>query len=220
MSPIFYIPIAGTRAWNDIGQPKNRWWQSESAFAQFMRSLDCIMKDEDQPFVWSTDLDGIQFWRRWPIFFGKVSRTRDHRDWIAASENLIRYIEAPGCSMPIYDRNLIAHSHGGQIVFYAASFGLKIRRLITVSTPERADMSDVIIKARPNIEHWIHIYDKNRDRIADWGAIGDGSFSRERSFGKGPNNTIAAENISHSKILTDPAFIPYWRTQGWADYLR
>lgn len=223
MTPVFYIPIAGTRAWNDRGQPKNRWWQSEGPFTQFMATLNCMMKDPDQPFVWSTDLNGIEFWRRWPIWFGKISRTRDHRDWVAAAENLIRYIEPMGCEMRMDDRNLIAHSHGGQVVFYACAMGMKVRRLITVATPERQDMLEVILKARANIEKWHHIYDSNKDSIATWGEFGDGSFSTDRSFKipkATPDTQISVPGISHSKILYEPAFIKYWQTQGYADLLR
>lgn len=222
MRPVFYVPVAGTGGWNDTGAPKRRWWQKGSNFAGFMAGINCIMLYPDQPFIWSTDLGGIQFWRRWPIWFGTVARLRDHRDWVAAGENLERYLNALGHPEPYENRNVIAHSHGGQVVFYACAFGLKIRNLITVATPDRADMDETIRAARPNIGFWAHICDSRADSIASWGQFGDGSLRRDRTFNVPelrPDVRVQISGISHSRILSDSTKIPLWESEHLADYL-
>jgi hypothetical protein len=206
MRPVFYIPIGGTRSWNDRNAPKRRWWQKGSDFAAKMRSLNCIMLDEDQPFVWTTDLNGIQFWRRWPIWFGKIDRKADHRDWICGGENLIRYADSIRGPIPFEDRNVITHSWGFAPLIYAACFGLRIRRLIAVSPPFRYDLEDVVREARKNIEFFVLVVDPNADRVANWGAFGDGHFGSDRFFdsaGLRPDIRVGIPGHNHSGILTD-----------------
>lgn len=221
-TPVKYIPIGGTRAWNDRNNPHLRWWQSNSDFCRMMASLNCQMYDPKQPFVWTTDLNGIQFWRRWTIFRGLLSQTRDHRDWIAAGENLLRYVDSLDGPINYSDRNLISHSHGFQLVAYACSFGLKIRRLISLSPPYRHDMEDVITTARPNIEKWILILDEDDDEIAEWGQFGDGVIRTDRSFDDNknfhPDEVIKFKEISHSRLLNDK--MNYWSDFSLDNFLR
>ena len=220
--PVYYIPIGGTRAWNDRGAPKRRWWQKDSDFAKEMAKLRCVMLDGDQPFVWTTDLNGVQFWRRWSIWFGSVSKFRDHRDWVAGGENLIRYCDSLRGPIPYADRNFITHSHGFQVWAYAAALGLKCRRLISISPPVRRDMEDTVRLARGNVELWTLVVDKNRDSMANLGALGDGVFRRSRIFdavdGR-PDYRIAIPNIGHSGIL-EGGQLSLWGAYAIDQYLR
>lgn len=153
------------------------------------------------PFEWSGDVSGI------PSFTGSAK----HSDWKAAGFALALYLER----IPYEDRNIIAHSHGGQCVAYCAakySIIAPIRRLITVSTPVRSDMEPVWTDAKPRIGYWLHISSKNGDWMAKLGQLFDGSFGWKRQQPQADQNALIP-NIGHTGILGDPTHIPLWQSQ-------
>lgn len=210
------IPIAGTHG--DDGRPTGLWWQSGSPFMRMLARQGICHLNEERPFTWSTDLNGHRFWRRW---FG---RKDSHRDWIAGGYALSYYCWPARADTDDYielsDRNVIAHSHGGQVVFYACAFaGLRINRLITVGTPIRADMKAIIEKARPNIGQWLHVRDE-RDATAIWGGIGDGQLRRSTRTGHEDWCDIVP-GIGHSGVLHDESlFFRTWVMRGWVEFLK
>jgi hypothetical protein len=218
---VSYIPIGGTRAWNDRNAPKKRWWQRDSDFSRYMAGLGFDMLDPEQPFVWTTDLDGVQFWRRWRIFGGTLGTFRDHRDWVSGGENFLRYCVSPRGCIAYEDMNVITHSHGFQVLLYALSFGLKVRRLVAVSPPYRADMEGLLREHRKSIERFTLVLDAGADRVADWGAFGDGIVRRSRIFdadGIRPDQRIAIPGVGHSGVLNER--LDQWSIAGIAEALR
>jgi hypothetical protein len=184
----------------------NQWWEPGSAFLTMLESAGCDGCYFD-PFVWSGQVAGAS--RLWPWNW---FRTQEEAAWRAAARSF-RYLLAPKHAPSAYrSRNVIAHSHGGQAIFYAASEGLLIRRLITVGTPVRDDLYGVIAAARPNIGFWLHLYHPG-DRMQFGGGIGDGHFGIRRTFPQADDNQ--AMPGGHSGVLNDPALIPLWKARGW-----
>lgn len=151
----------------------------------------------DGPFEWSGNVAGlpraISWWRN-----DKFS------DWRAGGAALRWYLRA----LPYADRNVIAHSHGGQLALFAASqYDTWIRRLITVATPCRGDLAGVTRAALPNIAHWTHVSSREGDLIARLGQLFDGRLRRGRTQVFADVNATHP-GIGHSKVLTDPAYFP------------
>lgn len=184
-----YVPIAGTHAWGD------GWITDESPFAAMMRAEGFEpLRSGDRPFRWSTALDGL---------LGE-----DH-DWQAAADALYWFLRP----IPVGDRNIIAHSHGGQVALLLASSGVPLRSLTTVGTPCRDDIPVAI--AEHAIGFHQHLYDLRRDWWGWFGAIGDHELSLRRSFADPHVVNLPVKDIRHAKILRDPQYIPLWRSQGW-----
>lgn len=191
---------------------KGGWWSDGSDFWQHVASLGLEpVRIEGKPFEWSTELGtSLCFWRQWGIGSGSV------KTWQYAGKALGYYLS----DLPPSERAVIAHSHGGQLAFYAAADGWLIDRLMTVGTPVRADMEAVVAQARPNIRQWWHVCDMEDDRIARWGAFGDGRWFRvTRTFPQAGINFRAA-NIGHSGLLEDPSVFHYWKDLGLAEFLK
>src|SRR5262245_22703958 len=66
-----WLPVQGTEGWQvddpDPRHPRN-WWRPGSLLVDELAQHGLQLLDADDPFVWSTDLDGAQFWERWPWF--------------------------------------------------------------------------------------------------------------------------------------------------------
>lgn len=205
LKPTFYIPVFGTHGWEK--DPSKCWWDKNSALSQFFFKLNLLQLFPDRPFIWSGDLDGV-----WKIFNGK--------DWEAGAEALGWMLEHPLGPVPHGARNIIAHSHGGQVALLAAAAGIRIHRLITCGTPYRHEFEKdgTYAAARDKIDRWLHICDSHGDRISILGGIGDSVF------GKVVENKWAHENhdvegISHSKILYEPSYFHLWEEKEWAKFL-
>lgn len=209
LRPAFYIPVQGTHGWDD--NPNSfAWWENNSAFSQYLKTLGLIHINDEFPFEWSTQLDGIL----------SMDQTK-HIVWKAAGKALSYYVgrQFPK-GLPYDKRNLIAHSHGGQVVFYACADGLEIRNLITVGTPVRGDMEAVVFKARKNIKNWLHICDSKNDLVAIAGTLFDGRLRIQHTFNLADrNDNCSDQKISHSLILNDPSKFGLWETQDWARHL-
>lgn len=191
--------VAGTWAWTPA-KPLIHWWQPGSAFCgQALPAGACLAATT--PFVWSTNRDGLL--------------ETAHRDWYAGGVNLLTYLVPPLCPesrvLPA-DCVVVAHSHGGQVALYAAAEGLKIDTLVTVATPVRGDMKDVIAEARPNIRFWRHLHGTWRDYVQVLGSIGDGIFGIHRAFPQADEN-ITVRGVTHSAFLNDPQYFERWRKE-------
>lgn len=195
-----YIPVPGTWGWNDA-------WYSDPA-SDFIVTLALqgfapIRAADGRPFRWSTELDGVMFWRR-------------HAQWQAGADALVYFCE----HLPYEDRNLIAYSHGGAVALMAAASGFKIRSLTTISTPCRND-----IGAREALAHlgfWQHIYDADWDPSATWGGLFDFDWSLDRTFKHlGANlRRYPMKGIGHGKILTDARYLQLWDSEPWLENIR
>jgi len=210
MRPV--LLVHGTWSGDFKNNDAPQWWEPGSGFAGFLakQGLDA---SAFEPFRWSGDLTGLARLFPWNWF-----KPLQSRDWEAGAQALRYLLEPRGCPVPFSQRNLIAHSHGGQVAILAAASGLRIRRLVTVSTPVRADMVDAIAKARPNIERWMHVYDPTlKDRMQVLGEIGDGRLGWKRSF-PAADVKVSMAGAGHSGVLTQPEWFPLWKIRGLVDF--
>jgi hypothetical protein len=207
VTPTPYIAVQGTHGW-DEDPNVFQWWESLSPFAVALGKLGCVPLDLSLFFEWSTNLDGLLLSKK--------------TTWKAGGKALRYYVgdQFPE-GLPYEKRNLIAHSHGGQCVFYAAAEGLRIRNLITVGTPVRGDMAAVVNTARPNIGYWLHICDTKHDFTSIAGAIFDGRVKVEHQFALADANDNCRDlGIGHSEILNETARFGLWESRGWARALQ
>jgi hypothetical protein len=194
-----FILIPGTHAWkNDPAQ----WWHPESRFLDRVEAQGGVIFNRRNPFAWSTDLDGLL-------------TSRGHSDWRAGAAALRFYIGHPECSqLAGRDTGVLAHSHGGQVALYAAAAGLKIGLLVTIATPVRKDMREVIEAARPNISYWRHLHSGMKDWTQLFGGLGDGGFSFTRHF-EGADENIKIGEAGHSGLLKDERYWDFWTPHGF-----
>lgn len=208
-----YIGIQGT--WGSQDDPA-QWWHPSSAFAVFLCTHGFDPLDAADPFRWSVDLNGAEWWRRiwWRV--PGVNPTGDHADWQAGGHALRYYIR--GRPSPPFI--VLAYSHGGQLPLFAAAQGQRIPVLVTVATPVRDDMREVVAKARLNIGFWLHIHATLGGDLWQWlGSWGDGRWSAGSAQ---PAATINAgvPLMRHSRVVEDPSFWPLWIERGWFDLIR
>lgn len=194
-----YIPIAGTGAYADP------WYcDDRSPWARMMTGAGFapVRAVDGRPFRWSTDIDGLKFWAR-------------HSQWEAGADALVYFCEY----LPYEDRNVIAHSHGGQVALLAASSGFEFRTLTTVGTPVRNDVPAAL--AAGHIGFWQHIYDKDFDKTGWMGGWFDGRWSSDRTFKDiEAVHRLPLGGISHSKVLREERHVEKWLTEGWAENIR
>lgn len=187
-----YVVVPGTHARHD------RWHQPGSPWSDVMRAMG-FAPAASPAFVWSTDVNGWQFWRRW------VGSTSDHSDWDAAGANLYQYIVpplAPDRRLPPARTHLIAHSHALQVVLYAcAKYGLEVNTLTTIGSPIRKD-----VPGRTGIRFWQHVHSDGTDRMQWFGTVGDGSLGIVRPHPDADLN-IEVKEAGHSGVLRDPYYI-------------
>ena len=202
--PLLITAVQGTWGWSQ------QWWQLGSEWWRFMGQHDAQPNTVNgRLFRWSTGLgSSLQFWRR----------DRHVVEWEAAGDALSYYLDG----VPLEERIVVAHSHGGQVAFFAAS-NLPIHRLITIGTPVREDMRDVVQSALPNLGSWMHVCDIASDYTAWWGAFGDGHVGNAREFTvEHPHfaGNVQIANIGHSGLLNDPSTFTYWTEAGLLQFLR
>ena len=216
-----YVSVAGTWAYKnrfDI----NAWWQPTSPFAEMMTREDFISIDP-KAFLWTTDVNGSEGWRRWFDWLPFVDSTGDQRDWEVGGHWLDRYC-APVIGRPFV---VIAHSHGGQLAKFAAYHGLFIPVLITIATPVRllqaevseGECEDILQKMRANIGYWIHLHSGWDDKMQWLGQFGDGVIRSNRSEPYADLNITVPAN-RHSRILAADDLMKLWIEQGWLDIVR
>ena len=213
--PIRYLPVAGTWGWRGA-QNGLDWWRAGSPFTQFMTDQGFLLIGGGaDPFVWTTDVVWWPAWVKWPRrFYG-----RRLADWYAGGVNLHHYLRPPLGSnrdgyVPIDDRTVIAHSHAAQVVLFACADGLRIKVLVTVGSPVRADLREVARKARLNIGYWLCLYSDGSDAMQWLGEFGDGALGIVRKHPLA-DRSEKIPGVGHSKILCDPAYFDRWVRYGW-----
>jgi hypothetical protein len=210
-----FIPVQGTDTWHvddpDPRQPYN-WWRSGSLLLTELAVHGLQPLNAADPFIWSTDLDGAKFWERWPPFKSR----KDKRDWLAGGNALRWY------ATYYHDRRepltVISHSHGAQVVHYAAAGGLRIDYWLDIAGPVRSDVLQETAAGLDNIGHWLHVTDGAFDLIQALGDLGDGHLGHVPRPSR--VTTLSLSGISHSELLSSPLFIPRaWRERGLIQFL-
>ena len=184
------------------GQPGD-WTSKGSPFQTFVESKDfaCLSFQG-----WTGDLCGV------PI----IGENGSHSDWIAGGFSLAYFLK----SIPYFDRNVIAHSHGGQVVAYCCErTGTDIRRLLTVATPVRKDMFPIYKEAAKHIGYWEHARSSGWDLMQRLGEALDGHIGWLRNM-PDANQNIVIPGMGHSKLLHDSKFIPMLESAGLLEPLR
>ena len=152
----------------------------------------------------SGDVDGLPF---------EPFENGTHSDWRAGGWALAYFLRLGSAAA-------IAHSHFGNLAAYcAAETGVTIPALVTVCTPVRNDMHEVYEQARKHIGHWRHVYSTGWDFWQRAGELFDGSIGWTRMMSAAHDN-VGIPNISHSKVLEDPAYFHWWEDAGLLDVLR
>lgn len=171
-----------------------KWAEAGSPYRKMLcRNRFEIMGRTD---FWSGDISGV------PSF----TASQKHSDWQIGGAFLSDYL----MRKPLEDRNVVCHSHGAQVVLYAAAKeGLKIHRLITVCAPVRKDMLEIASLAKPRIGYWVHVYSKGNDWTQWWGELFDGAFGWTRKQPYADVN-IAIPNIGHSGLFMDEDYFHHW----------
>lgn len=208
-----YIAVPGTWGWRDRDRP-DAWFRAGSPFACEVAALGLVPLRAD-PFLWTTRVNGTEGWRRWFAWVIPASWERgDHLDWLACAEALRWYDEVNGHRAVV----VIAHSHGGQGAAYAIARGwLRPRLFMTVSTPPRADMDDVYVAVRMELDRhggrWRHVHAATLDFWQRAGVGGDGRITLG-SVGAMPVGTAhdnyPVPGAGHTRVLHDPAFARRW----------
>lgn len=200
--PVVLVP--GTWGWSDDASAE--WYRDGAPFTQFLIANGLRpFEPNGRPFVWSTRLGGLGFGG------GKMAT------WRAAGINLLDYLVPPldpAAQLPPSQTRVICHSHGMQVVLFAAAAGLKIDTLISVAGPVRADMRMTTMMARRNIRRWVHLHSDWSDKWQWLGEIGDGVLGIVRAEPLADeNDTIPG--VGHSRLLRDPTTFHFWKECGW-----
>lgn len=197
-----YVALPGT--WGE----DDPWWTPGSDWSRLVRSFGWTptyspVDLEHHGFHWSCDLDGT--------LIDRITG-RQHRDWDAAGDALAYYLNA----LPYEDRNLVAHSHAGQVVGHClAAHGGKtaIRSLLTVCTPVRDDMAEIFLAGTPALAYWEHWYSPSwwGNRMQWFGSFFDGYLGIKAAMPLADRNVRLPSHAGHSRCLTDPdRYTLYW----------
>jgi hypothetical protein len=185
------VKVAGTHDWNPTELSHDRWWQSDSRFTEKLAKcgFDHVGWDVSGQEIpqWSCALSGT-------FFAG-----RDLRTWWRGGFSLAAQL----LKLPTDERNVIAHSHGGNVAVLAlmilASHNEQVSCLITVCAPVRRDMT---VHYKAVTCPWRHIYSKQV-----WGNRMQWMGSRVRMAWKMPGDVVdnyEADGICHSDLVRDP----------------
>ena len=209
--------VHGTWAYASGNEQDSSWSRYGSPWWAFMRQQG-VQPVGQRPFSWTGNIGGLISFRRGGRF----------ADWAAGGEALRNYfespvnIECPG-DVPMADRRIVAHSHGGQVVLHACAQGLRIHTLITIGLPVRDDMRYIVEQARPRIGWWLSVSDASlwSNRMAWMGAIFDGHIGVRWHWPAGlVDVALTMRDIGHSRLLYDPRVFSRWIDDGLMDTLR
>lgn len=191
--------VQGTSALRDDPDPAlpRNWWREDSSLVRWLRPRGFTLLHPEDPYCWSTDLNGWRFWRRW---FGKSD---SKRDWFVGGKGLRWWLTAKGVDARTL--KIWCHSHGLQIVLHAAAEWheeIFCDVLVSFGSPLRADVPWK--QALPKIGRWLIVTDE-RDLVQFLGRLGDGAVG---SFEDLPANVevLQIPDISHSKLLQEERY--------------
>jgi hypothetical protein len=185
------ILIPGTRDWSPLEDSLNlRWWQRDGDLTRLWE------RHGFQRYGW--DYHGIDHPQWATVLSGTAWADKDHRTWYRGAFGQETELE----KLFKEDRNVICHSHGGNLGVILALEAQKyiggLNSLITICTPVRKDMQEMYEAVTCP---WLHIYDGNfwTNRMQWFGA-------RLRFEMKMPGiaQNLKLEGIGHSELVRDP----------------
>jgi hypothetical protein len=182
------------------------WWRPSSPLAQAFGAKGIPTFTE--PFKWSGELGGIV---GYPSDPEEEFNDRQLTPWMVAGHALRWYCRAQGWGERAV--HAVAHSHGLQVLAFAAAFGQHFATAISVSGPIRHDMRPVRLKARPMIDRWLHLYDPEDLTIIE-GEFLDGHIGPVYELPEADLNLRIA-GFGHSGILEAPTA---WTERHLFDY--
>lgn len=194
-----FVAVLGTHSWQPEDDP-TRWWHPKSPWSQYMDTQGLRHAKPQRPFVWSGDLDGTWIHRG--------------NDWEVGADWLTDYLG----DLPYDWRNVIAHSHGGQVAMLAAR-EVTMRSLIMIGTPVRDEIEDIALESVANIGTCLHVSDASWDWMGTLGAVFDGRWSFRRTFDVSGIGTLQLKGIGHSGLLCEPEHFDKWKEHGLIDVL-
>lgn len=202
-----YLPVPGT--WGEQRGAAVQWFAPTSPLSSFLdaRGLTNLNAKADRPFYWSTDLD---------VF------ADNHYAWQGAGEALLAFLVPPfdptHRAIPARETVIVSHSHGLQVVLYAAAAGLKIDRFLDIAGPVRQDMLAIAKLARPNIHRWLHVHSDWHDYMQILGELLAGNWPvRQHPLA---DQNVGVPKVGHSGLLYDAEYFPLWQSDGLLDFLR
>lgn len=165
---------------------------------------------------WSTELGGHEGWRRTVFAEGDPQRLEDHWPWQAGGEAFAD--EAEHRRDEFAGAFVIAHSHGVNPVLYGCASGVRVRGLISLSSPVRpGDMAPIYRAAAMNIGCWKHAYTEGD--LMQWAGTGGDGILGYVTQNKWADDNESLGRIDHGAVLFDPAIrAKHW--PGWVQWMR
>lgn len=170
-----------------------QWWREGSPFRQFLAAHDF-------------DVLGVIEWSGNVVIAPQIER-----DWYYGAENVI---DALSC-VPLEARNVIAHSHGGQLAILASQ-DVPIRRLLTIGTPNHCGIE----YDGSMIERWRHCIDKKFDKWGVFGSFAGWALHWNRRMPATKAENVLMPGVRHGGLLEDPALCERWEHDGLIDFFR
>ena len=183
------------------------WWHPRSAFGLAAPAAGVSLIDPVEPFIWSTELDGVAGANL--TWYGGAAALRYFAHW--------KHPPVEGRERPV---SVICHSHGSAVAIFAAAQGLLIDVLVTVAAPVRRDMLRFRRGARPNVRRWVHLYSPT-DPAQRAGAIGDGDWpwNRRRDMPEADVN-VPEPGLSPLTGHSDLLDVARWTKRSWWAFVR
>lgn len=195
------VLIGGTGSFLDplesgLGTDAVPWHHPASRFVVNLTQHDVPVVGE--PFIWCGGLDGV------------IGR---HRHWISAGMALRWYSELIRQRLAVKSLSYVAHSHGAQIVFAAASLagGLPTDTLVTLGAPVRTDYSSARVALRRTCRRWIDVWSPE-DTVQPVGAW---DLDRQRGFPEA-DHEIVVGGLDPATAHSDLHDVVTWRRWDWA----
>lgn len=186
-----------------------QWARSRSAFSSFLR------ENGFNPIRfrgWSTNVSGVP----------NVLEGSKHSDWIAGGYAFSYFLR--DLNLAFEETNVLCHSHGlNPIIYAAARQNIRLRRLVSMSSPVRSDMQRPAIALAHRCEQWRHVHSHGGDMMQLFGELFDRHIGWTRDWRiPGATNVVnlTIPGIGHSNMLKDPKLFCYWKDYGLLDFLR
>jgi hypothetical protein len=132
--------------------------------------------------------------------------------WASEGEKLALFCQVRGLTKP----DAIPHSHGLQVLSMAAADGQLFGHVLSLAGPVRKDMQKYREQARPNIERWTQVVDRDGDLVIRQGEAFDGQLGWKLDLSEA-DLQIDAPGQGHSGLTLD---IKAWDALGLWGALR